>query len=101
MNIRSKVYLLFPFDLGVELDFTGKDAKEFFKEISTRKMGVLFLDDRSFFNVAFTTFYWTSTPYSPNANVMRLVGTDSLRKHPTGFKYNSYPVILVRDASND
>jgi hypothetical protein len=38
MGLNSKVYLLFPFDMGLELDFSGKDTSEFFKEISVRKL---------------------------------------------------------------
>ncbi len=31
-------HLFFPFDLGLELDFAGKGARDLFKEISSRKM---------------------------------------------------------------
>ncbi|MBI3291623.1 MAG: hypothetical protein HYZ73_02280 [Elusimicrobia bacterium] len=48
-------HLLFPFDLGLELDFTGKDAREVFKEISARRMGSLSLDGRLFAGATFGT----------------------------------------------
>ena len=54
MNLRSKIHLLFPFDLGLELDFTGRDASDFFKEISARKMGAISFEGKSFFNAEFS-----------------------------------------------
>jgi hypothetical protein len=51
----SRIHLLFPFDMGLELDFAGSDAKEFFKEISTRSMGVLSVDDTIFSHAEFST----------------------------------------------
>ncbi|MBN1822880.1 MAG: hypothetical protein JW803_01025 [Endomicrobiales bacterium] len=54
-QIKSKVHLLFPFDLGLELDFTGKDASQFFKEISTRRMGMLSIEGKKFTDTEFTT----------------------------------------------
>jgi hypothetical protein len=53
--MKSKVSLLFPFDMGLELDFTGKDAREFFKEISARRMGVLTAEGRTFSETEFST----------------------------------------------
>jgi len=53
--MQSKVFLMFPFDLGLELDFTGKDTREFFKEISARKMGVLSYDGKMFSQAEFST----------------------------------------------
>lgn len=53
--MRSKVNLLFPFDMGLELDFTGKDAMNFFKEISARRMGVLSADGKIFSQTEFST----------------------------------------------
>src|SRR5690348_6418304 len=35
--MRMRAHILFPFDLGLELDFTGKDAEEIFKQVSSRK----------------------------------------------------------------
>jgi hypothetical protein len=35
MQIRT--HLLFPFDLGLELDFSGHDAEEIFKQVSSRR----------------------------------------------------------------
>jgi hypothetical protein len=55
MHLNSKVYLLFPFDLGLELDFAGKDAKEFFKEISARKMGLLAFEGQNLYKAEFST----------------------------------------------
>jgi hypothetical protein len=53
--MHAKIYLLFPFDMGLELDFTGKDAKEIFKEISARKMGGLSFEDKTFNKTEFST----------------------------------------------
>lgn len=53
--MRSKISLLFPFDLGLELDFTGRDASEFFKEISARRMGVLNSEGKTFYQTEFST----------------------------------------------
>ncbi|MBN1621429.1 MAG: hypothetical protein JW871_02425 [Endomicrobiales bacterium] len=55
VSLNSKVHLLFPFDLGLELDFTGKDAKEFFKAIAQRKMGILSFEGRNFQKAEFYT----------------------------------------------
>jgi hypothetical protein len=53
--MQARFHLLFPFDLGLELDFTGKDAREFFKEISARKMGVLSFEDATLSQAEITT----------------------------------------------
>jgi len=53
--MRSKINLLFPFDMGLELDFTGKDALNFFKEISVRRMGVISFEGKIFTNTEFST----------------------------------------------
>jgi hypothetical protein len=53
--MKTKVYLLFPFDMGLELDFTGKDTREFFKEISTRRIGVLSAEGKTFSETEFST----------------------------------------------
>ena len=55
MNLHSKIHILFPFDLGLELDFAGKDAKEFFKAISLRKMGVLSFEGKNLLKAEFYT----------------------------------------------
>lgn len=44
------VYLLFPFDMGLELDFVGKDTKEIFKEIYSRRMQNLTFEGKIFSN---------------------------------------------------
>ncbi|MHB9155399.1 MAG: hypothetical protein ACYC5N_06875 [Endomicrobiales bacterium] len=53
--MKSKINILFPFDMGLELDFTGKDAREFFKEIATRRLGVLAVDGKIFSQTEFST----------------------------------------------
>ena len=53
--MRTKVNLLFPFDMGLELDFTGKDTMSFFKEISVRRMGVLSAEGKIYTNTEFST----------------------------------------------
>jgi hypothetical protein len=53
--MRSRIHLLFPFDMGLELDFTGSDARQFFKEISARSMGVLSVEDTVFSHAEFST----------------------------------------------
>jgi hypothetical protein len=53
--MRSRIHLLFPFDMGLELDFTGKDARDFFKEISARRMGVLSAEGKIFSEAEFST----------------------------------------------
>src|ERR1035438_3838972 len=35
--MRIRAHILFPFDLGLELDFTGHDAEDMFKQVSSRK----------------------------------------------------------------
>ena len=46
MQIRT--HFLFPFDLGLELDFTGKDAQEAFKQVSSRKTASVSFDGEIF-----------------------------------------------------
>jgi hypothetical protein len=41
--------------MGLELDFTGKDARGFFKEISTRKIDVISFEGRNFHQAEFST----------------------------------------------
>jgi hypothetical protein len=41
--------------MGLELDFAGSDAKDFFKEISARSMGVLSVEGKVFSNAEFST----------------------------------------------
>src|ERR1017187_7339070 len=36
-SMRMRTHILFPFDLGLELDFTGHDAEDMFKQVSSRK----------------------------------------------------------------
>ncbi|MCB4791870.1 MAG: hypothetical protein LHV68_08280 [Elusimicrobia bacterium] len=55
MSLRSRIFILFPFDMGLELDFTGKDAASFFKEISARKMGSLSFEGVNFEEAEFST----------------------------------------------
>lgn len=35
--VKMRAHILFPFDLGLELDFAGHDAEEMFKQVSSRK----------------------------------------------------------------
>jgi hypothetical protein len=53
--MRTKVSLLFPFDMGLELDFTGEDAMEFFKELSIHRKGVLDCEGKLFAQTEFST----------------------------------------------
>ena len=53
--MQATIVLLFPFDLGLELDFTGKDAVEFYKEISAHKIGTLSAEGKMFSQAEFTT----------------------------------------------
>lgn len=39
--MKARAHLLFPFDLGLELDFSGPDAGEIFKQVSSRQTGHL------------------------------------------------------------
>jgi hypothetical protein len=55
MSLHSKVFILFTFDLGLELDFTGEDATNFSKEISTRKMGDISFEEHNYTGVEFST----------------------------------------------
>ncbi len=36
--MKSRIHILYPFDLGLEVDFKGRDAAEFLKSISQRKI---------------------------------------------------------------
>jgi hypothetical protein len=47
-SMRANVSLLIPFDLGLELDFTGKDAKEIVREVSERPTPPLSFRGKSF-----------------------------------------------------
>ncbi|MBI4054894.1 MAG: hypothetical protein HY402_02035 [Elusimicrobia bacterium] len=42
--MKFTIYLLFPFDLGLELDFSGKDQNKIFKELATRQIPDLTLE---------------------------------------------------------
>ncbi|MGA2090959.1 MAG: hypothetical protein ABSH12_05815 [Endomicrobiales bacterium] len=53
--MKSKIHLLFPFDLGLELDFTGEDALEFFKEIAVRSNEVISIDGKFIAEAEFST----------------------------------------------
>lgn len=44
--MRSKIHLLYPFDQGLELDFAGPDAKEYFKEIAVHTSAPLSMEGR-------------------------------------------------------
>lgn len=46
--MKSTVHVLIPFDLGLELDFTGKDAKEIAKDVSHRPTAPLTFQGRIF-----------------------------------------------------
>ncbi len=46
--MKANVSILIPFDLGLELDFVGQDAKEIVKEVSTRQAGTLTFEGKSF-----------------------------------------------------
>jgi len=53
--MRMRAHILFPFDLGLELDFTGKDAEEIFKQVSSRKSAEVRFDDEAFLDGAVST----------------------------------------------
>jgi hypothetical protein len=53
--MRATVLFLIPFDLGLELDFVGPDAKEIMKEISTRPAANVSFDGRLFQDVRLTS----------------------------------------------
>jgi hypothetical protein len=53
MQIRTHV--LFPFDLGLELDFTGKDAQEIFKQVSSRRSATVSFDAGTYENATVIT----------------------------------------------
>lgn len=53
--MKTRIHLLFPFDMGLELDFTGKDATEFFKEISTHRAASISIDGKVFSETDFST----------------------------------------------
>jgi hypothetical protein len=46
--MKSTVFILIPFDLGLELDFVGPDAKEIVKEVSTRPTSNLTFEGHTF-----------------------------------------------------
>src|ERR1051326_2282358 len=52
--MKTRVSLLIPFDLGLELDFVGKDAKEIVKEVSGLPAPEFTFKDRVFQNVQLT-----------------------------------------------
>src|SRR5437016_3102794 len=53
MQIRT--HILFPFDLGLELDFTGPDAQEMFKEVSSKKTAEIHFEDQNYPDASVTT----------------------------------------------
>lgn len=53
--MQIQAHFLFPFDMGLELDFTGKDAQEIFKEIFSRKMTNLFFEGHVYAGAAVAT----------------------------------------------
>jgi len=53
MQIRA--HILFPFDLGLELDFAGKDAQEAFKQVSSRKSATVTFEDHPYDNASVVT----------------------------------------------
>ena len=53
MQIRT--HLLFPFDLGLELDFSGHDAEEIFKQVSSRKTASVIFDGDTFAEASVVT----------------------------------------------
>ncbi|HRY28422.1 MAG TPA: hypothetical protein P5079_00130 [Elusimicrobiota bacterium] len=53
--MKSTCSLLIPFDLGLELDFEGKDAREIVKEVSSRPAAPLTFEGRIFSNATITT----------------------------------------------
>ncbi|HOW29009.1 MAG TPA: hypothetical protein PK876_10980 [Elusimicrobiota bacterium] len=53
--MNATAHFLIPFDLGLELDFVGEDAKEIFKEVSTRPAHDLTFSGRIFPNARITS----------------------------------------------
>ena len=53
MQIRT--HLLFPFDLGLELDFSGHDAEEIFKQVSSRKTANVVFDGVTYHDASVVT----------------------------------------------
>lgn len=54
MGLKANVLFLIPFDLGLELDFVGQDAKEIMKEISTRPAANITFEGSVFAEVQLT-----------------------------------------------
>jgi hypothetical protein len=52
--VKSSVRLLIPFDLGLELDFVGPDAKEIAKEVSTKPAANITFQGRIFSDASVT-----------------------------------------------
>jgi hypothetical protein len=52
--MKTTVHILIPFDLGLELDFEGADAKAIAKEISSRPIENLMFGGRAFTDVRLT-----------------------------------------------
>src|SRR4051794_19762975 len=46
--MKIQTFFLFPFDMGLELDFAGKGAQEIFKEISTHKTARLYFEGHDY-----------------------------------------------------
>ena len=53
MQIRT--HLLFPFDLGLELDFAGHDAEEIFKRVSSRRTASLVFEGATYEEASIVT----------------------------------------------
>ena len=53
--MRMRAHILFPFDLGLELDFAGHDAEEMFRQVSSRKTADVRFDDQVFSDASVTT----------------------------------------------
>lgn len=48
--MNTQIVLLFPFDLGLELDFTGKETQAIVQEVSTHELPALSLGGKFFLN---------------------------------------------------
>src|SRR5437016_2005122 len=53
MQVRA--HLLFPFDLGLELDFSGRDAEEMFKQVSSRRTATVTFEGQTYAEAAVLT----------------------------------------------
>src|SRR3954463_15069043 len=46
--MKMESHFLFPFDMGLELDFAGKGAQQIFKEISSHKTARLYFEGQDY-----------------------------------------------------